>query len=186
MSLEAVCRVAVLSALAACGGSGGSATGAGSSSPTTFDVMTGTGGSSSLPCDSGTSFTQFQPGQLLFSCLQQVTSGTDTVSTTLAILELSGYHGSDTYTFTGSTDPSTGSVQFTQRGVQFLTQAPGPGLAGTTCTVTITGPTTLSAGSQVSGSFHCDSIYGLPLESDPTSYVPATVTSADGSFSGSM
>ena len=52
--------------------------------------------------------------------------------------------------------------------------------------VTITGPTTLSAGSQVSGSFHCDSIYGLPLESDPSSYVPATVTSADGSFSGSM
>ncbi|HEY8089682.1 MAG TPA: hypothetical protein VIF09_17600 [Polyangiaceae bacterium] len=184
--LEAACRVAVLSALAACGGSGGSSPGAGSPSPTTFDVTTGTGGGSVLPCDRGRSLVQFQPGQLLLSCDQSVTSGADTRSTTLGILQLASYHGSDTYSFTGSADPSAGSVQFTQGGVQFGTQAPGPGFAGTTCKVTVTGPATLAAGSQVSGSFHCDSIYGLSISGDPSTYVPPTVTSADGSFAGSM
>jgi hypothetical protein len=185
-SLEAACRAAVLSALAACGGSSGPSTAAGSSSPTTFEVTTGTGGSSNLPCDRGASLAEFQPGQLLFSCQQSVTTGTDTTSTTLAILELAGYHGSDTYSFTGSTDPSTGSVQFRQGEMQFLTRAPDPGFAGTKCKVTVTGPAALSAGAQVSGSFHCDSIDGLPVTGDASTYVPDTITSADGSFAGSM
>ncbi len=187
------CTGWVLAALlAGCGGSGGGGTGSSSSgggqTPLQFNVAVGGGASTALSCDSGSGVvTQGVPSGFMISCQQKDASGADVTN---AVLALSGYHGTGTYSFTGSTASGASSVQFTLGNYGYDTSVSAtPGDPTPTCTVQITsGSATPAVGDPVSGTFHCDDIVG-DAQGDDTgsgSYSPPVFTTADGEFDGAV
>ena len=186
-SIAARLTLALGALVSACGGSGDSsgASSGGARSTVTFSVTTASNGATDFPCSDGSGVTQFRAGELGLFCDEPVPESSGVSIRTDAVINLTEYHGSDTYVFQGSNDGNANTVQFTQGDVRFSSMPSYPGFVGTTCSVTVTGPATPSRGDHVSGSFHCDSIQGYALGGGDQ-YVPPVVTSADGRFEATM
>jgi hypothetical protein len=175
--------------LAGCGGSGDggasrSGAGGGGQTPLHFTVRTGTGGSTSYPCASGSgAMTQGVPSGFMISCQETNASGE---YVTDAVLALAGYHGTGTYPFTGSVTSGASAVQFTLDNYDYLTSVGAtPGEPTPSCTVQITsGSATPALGDPVSGTFHCDVIVGSVV--GDAAYYPPVFTTADGEFDGAV
>ena len=115
-------------------------------------------------------------GNLDVSCN---TSTGPNASTTIGVVIVPAFHGSDTYTFSGSTDPTGGSVQFELGGYLYDTSTSGQPAA--TCTIDVTGPAAPQKGDAVAGTFHCDGVTGIPDHGGTQ-----VTTSVDGKFDGAM
>ncbi len=96
---------------------------------------------------------------------------------TVAALDVAEYHGTGTYSFVGS-----GASSFDMTVGNTLLDAAGANgtVPATSCTVTLSGPATLGAGSEVQGHFHCDNVAGLPVVGSGGS----TYVAVDGDFDG--
>jgi hypothetical protein len=171
--------LAAATVLSACGGTSGAPGGGGGSSgggALSFGVRTADFGSTTYPCSAGSGITTFSG--FMVSCEPNDPSGV-----AQPIIGVAGYHGTDSYSFGGSNDIAASFVQFGLANHDFRSAPASPGIPGTTCTVQLVGPPTLSQGDHVSGSFHCENIHGDVVHGDG-GYQPPVWTSADGEFDG--
>jgi hypothetical protein len=101
------------------------------------------------------------------------------VQQTRAAIQIQNFHGTDTYTLTSFDD---GTVQFVDTAdVEFGVVGASPGVPGTTCTIQAQGPASPKKGDVVSGTLHCDNLYGAHINGDGGYYPPVRET-VDGSF----
>jgi hypothetical protein len=98
---------------------------------------------------------------------------------TRATIDIQNFHGTDTYTITKFED---GTVQFIDAAyVEFGVGEPSAGEPVTTCTIQAQGPASPQKGDVVSGTLHCDNLYGAHLYGDG-GYQPGVWETVDGSF----
>jgi hypothetical protein len=179
-----VWTVPVVCLLAACGSNSPSSGEPTGGYPFSFSVSTADFGSMNYACSSDSSSVTTLNG-FLASCDMDETVSGSSEQMTETVIQIAGYHGSDTYAFQGSDGMTASFVQFDLANHIFRSSPASPGIPGTTCSVVLTGPPKLSAGDQVSGTFHCDNIVGFVISGDAGYYPPST-TSADGQFAGTV
>ncbi|HEY5243096.1 MAG TPA: hypothetical protein VIJ22_16565 [Polyangiaceae bacterium] len=164
------------------GCSGGGSSGGSASAPFSFSVSTTDFGGIAYTCDPGSSGVTTLNG-FLANCDESPNGGTTQI--TDAVVQLAGYHGSDTYAFQGSDDTTASFVQFTMANHDFHSGPASPGIPATSCSVVVTGPATLAKGDTVTATFHCDEIPAFVVIGDG-GYHPPMSTTADGQFAGTV
>ena len=161
-----LCSLAI--GLLACGSAGSS--GGGGPQPGAGGSFTGTAGSAgSFSCLTSATATLFQPkNQLWLVCPQG-----DAADPTELVLE--GYHGTGTYMFKGG-----GGLEVTIGNTFLDAVGAGPTEPATSCTVTLTGPASLTNGDEVKASVHCTRMYvGYLGGTGGGGYVPPTYVTVD-------
>ena len=145
----------------------------------TFSVSTPLG-SASFRCADGGSVRASTEEGLKVACNFTSVGPDGGASVRQAWLELTTYEGSGTYAFQGSSDSNNSAVSFTLGDDSFGTQEATPVSPASSCNVTVTGPASRKVGSQVTGTFHCDSVFvnGV-VDGGPGGFV-----SVDGQFGG--
>src|SRR5262249_20274658 len=143
----------------------------------TFDVTTTGYGGSNYACPAGSGIVLMP--SFMADCVTNDPSGL-----AQPMLQIASYHGTDTYTFTGSSAGGASPLPFGPAHYDFITRDVTPGEQPPTCTAKLVGPPTLSQGDHVTGTFHCDAVRGLVVHGDPSTYYPPVTTSVDGHFDG--
>jgi hypothetical protein len=164
------------------GCSGGGSSGSSASAPFSFSVSTADFGAIAYPCDPGSSGVTTFNG-FVANCDESPNGGTTQI--TDAVVQIAGYHGSDTYAFQGSDDITASFVQFTIANYELHSGPASPGIPATSCSIVVTGPATLAKGDTVTATFHCDEIAAFVLIGDG-GYHPPMSTTADGQFAGTV
>jgi hypothetical protein len=171
-----------VTALAGCSGvpAGGNGGGGGTSSglPLAFSISTGNYGAVAYTCSPGSGVSPI--GGFTVACSLADDGG----ALSGPIVQIAGYHGTDTYAFQGSNDEAASFVQFGLAGYDFGSAPAWAGLPATTCSVQLTGNATLSRGDHVTGTFHCDGIQGIPVHVTQATPEATVTASVDGRFDG--
>lgn len=175
LRLPAATGLLAITALVACSTASKSGAGqAGNVNPGHFAINAGSAGN--FNCPSSTDALVLQ-GTLMVTCAGTIKAGV----MTLATLNVTGYHGTGTYNFQGSTNGTQGTLQATLTNARVDSVPASGSNQATSCTVTLSGPATLARDAEVQGHVHCDGMLADPLSGGGSSSDPTTV-SADGDF----
>jgi hypothetical protein len=175
--VPSLCLVA---ALAACS-SGSNGGGGGGIPQFQFTVTTSAGTASYSACNGALGSS---PSELFFECYFTVAGADGGASEGWVLLALFNYHGTGTYSFSGSAPETVGVSQLWISASGDYQTVPenwaSAGSPASTCTVNVSGPMSdpsiSTVGDHVSTTFHCDNLWGGSAGS----------SSADGSFEGDV